>query len=71
MTKKYAISCFSVKKLISTSKRHGEHPFAGRNTQHSTQIKLLGTDKTVLANVPELLYHFAVKTYMLPYASFG
>ena len=69
MTEKYAISCFSVKKLISTSKRHGEHPFAGRNTQHSTQIKLLGTDKTVLANVTELprvsLYHFAVKTYML------
>ena len=26
--------CFSVKKLISTSKRHVEHPLTGRNTQH-------------------------------------
>ena len=34
MTKKYAKSCFSVKKFISTSKRHVKHPFAGRNTQH-------------------------------------
>ena len=24
-------SCFSVRKSISTSKRHAEHPFAGRN----------------------------------------
>ena len=27
-------SCFSIKKMISTSNRHAEHPFAGRNTQH-------------------------------------
>ena len=27
-------SCFSVKKLISTSEQRAEHPFAGRNTQH-------------------------------------
>ena len=26
--------CFSVKIMISTSKRHVEHPFAGRNAQH-------------------------------------
>ena len=26
---------FSVKKFISTSKRHAEHPFAGQNTQQS------------------------------------
>ena len=29
MTLKYAKSCFSVKKLIWTSERHEEHPFAG------------------------------------------
>ena len=28
-------SCFSVKKLISTSQWHAEHPFAGQNTQHT------------------------------------
>ena len=33
MTKKYAKSCLSVKKLISTSKQRAEHQFAGRNTQ--------------------------------------
>ena len=27
-------SCFSIKKMISTSERHAEHTFAGRNTQH-------------------------------------
>ena len=26
-------SCFSIRKSISTSKRHGEHPFASQNTQ--------------------------------------
>ena len=25
---------FTQKEIISTSKRHAEHPFAGRNTQH-------------------------------------
>ena len=30
---------FSVKKLISTSKRHEEHPFAGRNTQHAGSLR--------------------------------
>ena len=34
MTKKYAKSCFSVKKLILTSEWCAEHPFAGGNTQH-------------------------------------
>ena len=34
MTKKNVKNCFCVKKLISTSKWHAEHPFAGRNTQH-------------------------------------
>ena len=29
-------SCFSVEKLISTSERHAEHPFASWNTQHTT-----------------------------------
>ena len=33
MTQKYTKSCFSVKKLILTSERRVEHPFAGRNTQ--------------------------------------
>ena len=27
-------NCFTVKNMISTSKQHAEHPFAGRNTQH-------------------------------------
>ena len=27
-------SCYSVKKLISTSKRRAEHPFASQNTQY-------------------------------------
>ena len=27
-------SCLSVRNTISTSERHAEHPFAGRNTQH-------------------------------------
>ena len=34
-------SCFSVKKLISTSERLAEHPFAGANTQ---QIKICSYD---------------------------
>ena len=34
MTEKEATNCFSVKKLILTSKRHVEHSFAGQNTQH-------------------------------------
>ena len=33
-------SCFSVKKLISTSEWHVEHQFAGRNTQHPSIIFL-------------------------------
>ena len=33
LLRKNAKSCFRVKKLISTSKRCAEHPFAGRNTQ--------------------------------------
>ena len=28
-------SCFSVKKIILTSKQCAEHPFAGQNTQHN------------------------------------
>ena len=38
-TLKYAKSCFSVKKLISTREWRGEHPFAGRNTQQLTTIR--------------------------------
>ena len=38
-TKKYAKSCFSVKKLIRTSERHADHPFAGRNTQQLTNCQ--------------------------------
>ena len=34
MTKKDVKSCFGIKKMISTSERYAEHPFAGRNTQH-------------------------------------
>ena len=33
MTEKDGKSCFVSKKMISTSKRHAEHPFAGQNTQ--------------------------------------
>ena len=33
LTKKFAKSCFSIKKLILTSKRPEEHPFPGQNTQ--------------------------------------
>ena len=36
LTEKDIKSCFSIKKLIFTSKRCAEHPFAGKNTQ---QIK--------------------------------
>ena len=36
LIKKYAKSCFRVKKLISTSQRRAEHPFAGQNTQQYT-----------------------------------
>ena len=35
MTLKYPKSYFSIKKLISTSERHAEHPLAGQNTQHT------------------------------------
>ena len=31
-------SCCSIKKLISTSERHAEHPFAGQNTQHMSRL---------------------------------
>ena len=34
MTKKDVKNCFSIKKLILTSKQCGEYPFAGQNTQH-------------------------------------
>ena len=30
---------FSQKQMISTSKRHADHPFAGRNTQHMKESK--------------------------------
>ena len=43
MTLKYAKSCFSVKKLISTRKWRVEHPFAGRNTQQSGNKAVPGT----------------------------
>ena len=33
MTEKDVKSCFSVKKLISTSEQHAEHPLTGGNTQ--------------------------------------
>ena len=36
MTEKDIKSCFSIKKLILTSKRHAEHQFAGQNTQQCT-----------------------------------
>ena len=36
MTEKDVKSCFTIKKLISTSERRAEHLFAGRNTQHPT-----------------------------------
>ena len=47
MTKKEVKRYFSIKKLISTSKLHAEHPFAGRNTQQTsvqrpTQHKSVG-----------------------------
>ena len=33
MMEKDGKNCFGVKKMISTSKRHVEHPFGGQNTQ--------------------------------------
>ena len=38
MTKKYAKSCFRVKKLILTSEQGAEHLFAGQNTQHTIVV---------------------------------
>ena len=40
MTKKYVESYFSIKKLILTSERRAEHPFAGPNTQQQTGLLL-------------------------------
>ena len=34
MMEKHRKSCFSVKKMISTSEQHAKHPFVGQNTQH-------------------------------------
>ena len=42
LTKKYAKSCFSIKKLITTSKRRKEHPFAGQNTQQEAKGEVVG-----------------------------
>ena len=63
MTLKYAKSYYSVKKLISTSKRREEHPFAGQNTQQPWSIsrsrkshfELHLKQKTVLNTVKILL----------------
>ena len=44
MTKKYAKSCFSVKKLISTSEQRAKHPFAGQNTQELIYDFLAGNN---------------------------
>ena len=40
MLEKDGKTCFSAKNIISTSKRHAEHPFAGQNTQHSKDCKI-------------------------------
>ena len=40
MIEKDVKSCFSIKKLIWTSKRHTEHLFAGLNAQQSPKIKI-------------------------------
>ena len=41
-------SCFSVKKIISTSKQHAEHSFAGRNSQHKCDDEVtLFTDNEI------------------------
>ena len=43
LTEKNIKSCFSIKKFISTSERHAEHLFAGRNTQQErTGLNCLG-----------------------------
>ena len=34
----HAKSCLSIKKLILTSERFAEHPFAGRNTQQKCMV---------------------------------
>ena len=39
MTKKDVKSCYSIKKMNSTSERHVEHPFTGQNTQHTHSKK--------------------------------
>ena len=44
-------SCFSVRKSISTSKRHAEHPFASRNIQQTCvfeKISSSGTNKKLM-----------------------
>ena len=33
-------TCFSAQKIISTSKKHAEHPFAGQNTQQTVHTLL-------------------------------
>ena len=43
-------SFFSVKKIISTSKWHVEHPYAGGNTQQKLKVKML-LEFTLLAQV--------------------
>ena len=40
MMEKDGKNCFGVKKMISTSKRHVEHPFAGQNTQQVGVVHL-------------------------------
>ena len=48
MTEKDLKRCFSVKKLISTSKRPAEHQLAGQNT-HQTLLLVLGFNTPTLS----------------------
>ena len=58
MVEKDVKSCFNFKKLIPTSERHAEHPFAGRNTQKAVSIRL-GTTGLVLSRPfdPSIVFH--------------
>ena len=55
---------FSVKKLISTSKRHAEHLFAGRNTQQLISSDLLSNVATI--HITKLVSNLQVRIAIEP-----
>ena len=64
MIEKDLKSCFRVKKMISTSERRAEHPFAGRNTQQLTFSPFLRLPVKCILRYP----YFAalLKTSLVP-----